>query len=265
METTNREWARLAPGQLLLADENEAWLEPLARVGAQAGVMLSRGSVATTRKLLDGAVGAAFSAASPLPPPPLTRTRWVFRLAGLYHLTRSTTSLMREASAKFEALGRGVLAAWAGAKAREEHNHDLLAIRDIEALGYDAHAVVRALVPEAASKLVAYFQSTVRVSDPIGCVGYSYALERLALTVGEAEIHRVDALLPGVRATRCLRVHSAIGGDTDHVEDTVRMVASLTGPERTQVAIAAYQAARLCFEPPADGHPSDEEIERSLH
>ncbi|MBD2534277.1 hypothetical protein H6G97_34055, partial [Nostoc flagelliforme FACHB-838] len=36
-------------------------------------------------------------------------------------------------------------------------------------------------------------------------------------------------------ATRCLRVHSGVGSDVEHVEETVALVAALTPEERTRV------------------------------
>jgi len=48
------------------------------------------------------------------------------------------------------------------------------------------------------------------------------------------------------------------------VVETVAMVADLTGPERTQVALACHRAARLCFAPSPGGHPSDAALEAAL-
>src|SRR5690606_10344775 len=105
------------------------------------------------------------------------------------------------------------------------------------------------------------FTRCVHAPDPIGCVGYAYAIERLAMTVREADIRAVEAVLPaGVRATRCLRVHSAAGSDGDHVADTLVAVAQLSPGEQAQIAEAAGEAARLCFIPEPGGPPSDAAI-----
>jgi hypothetical protein len=262
MDWTPIEWARLTADEMLVATAREAWVEPAG--AGSSGVMLGPGSRATTRKLLDGAIGAAFAAAEPGAVPEVTRTRWVFRLCGMYHLTHRTAPLMIQAARRFARAGRTALADWAEEKAREERGHDRLALRDLAELGYPAEAVA-AVVPPIAGSLVGYFEETVHAEDPIGCVGYSYALERLATTVRAEDIRRVEAVLPpGSRATRCLRVHSAEGGDADHVVETVALVAGLTGPERTQVALACHHAARLCFATPPGGHPSDDALEDTL-
>jgi pyrroloquinoline quinone (PQQ) biosynthesis protein C len=132
-------------------------------------------------------------------------------------------------------------------------------------MGYQAEAVVEALVPPAAAALVNYFIRSVWNRDPINCVGYSYTMERLALSVGEKYIQQVEALLPpGVQATRCLRVHSSVGADAEHVEETVRMVAGLDPQQRNQVAAACYDTALLCFNPPKGNYISDEELQNVL-
>ncbi|WP_434420916.1 iron-containing redox enzyme family protein [Nannocystis pusilla] len=221
--------------------------------------------VASVRNLLDRAVASAFGHARPGAVPPLTATRWAWRLAGLYHLTHSTPTLLGLAAERFAAAGRGVLAAWARERAREESNHDRLALRDLRDLGYDAERVVERVRPATAIRMVDYFERSVHADDPIGCVGYAYAIERLAMTVREPDIRAVEAVLPaGTRATRCLRVHSAAGSDGDHVADTLLAVARLTADERAEIAEAARDTAIICFTPDPAGPPSDADIEAQL-
>ncbi|MEO0970079.1 MAG: iron-containing redox enzyme family protein [Cyanobacteria bacterium J06639_18] len=223
-------------------------------------------SVAKTRKLLDGAIALAWHhVKSNRRPPALTPTRWVWRLAGSYHLTHLTPQLMEKAAQRFTSEGRKVLAQWAVEKAREEAGHDRLALLDIQSMGYEAEDVVEALVPPAAEALVNYFIGSVWKRDPINCVGYSYTMERLALGVEENYIRRVEGLLsPGINATRCLRVHSNVGADAEHVEETIEMVTELLPQERKEVATACYETALLCFSPPKKDYISDEELHNVL-
>lgn len=257
-------WASLDAETVVLAGRERAWI----RRGAQGTPRAASDAaieVKVARNLLDGAVAAAFRFARPEVVPPLTRTRWIWRLAGLYHLTHSTPTLLERAADRFATAGRAALAGWARQRAREESHHDLLALRDLRDLGLDAEAVVRALRPANALRLVAYFAASVDAEDPIGCVGYAYAIERLAMTVGQADIAAVERVLPaGVRATRCLRVHSGVGSDGDHVADTLEVVARLRADERQAIAVAAHATARLCFEPDPAGAPGDAEIAARL-
>ncbi|MBD2297474.1 hypothetical protein [Nostoc sp. FACHB-190] len=220
-----------------------------------------------TQKFLDRAIVSAWHAVkSERRPPALTPTRWVWRLAGFYHLCHSTPRLMEKARSRFAATNRQSLSQWAEQKGREEAGHDILALRDIRSMGYQAEAVVGAFYPPAAKALMDYFAQSAEDSDPIDCVGYSYTAERLGTCIGEAYIQKVEALLPpGINATRCLRVHSAISTtEVQHVKETVAMITGLTHQERDRVVQACYQAALLRFSPPSEAYITDEEIENVL-
>jgi pyrroloquinoline quinone (PQQ) biosynthesis protein C len=222
--------------------------------------------IAQTQKLLDRAIASAwYTVKSDRRPPKLTPIRWVWRLAAFYHLCHSTPQLMEAAAQRFALADRKSLAQWAVKKAREEAGHDQLALLDIESMGYKAEAVVEALFPPAAKNLVDHFTTSVHNSDPIDCVGYSYTAERLGICRGLEYIQRIEALLPqGKNATRCLRIHSAVGTDVEHVEKAVEMIAELTLEEQIRVAIACYKAALLRFSPPQEDYISDEEIQNVL-
>jgi hypothetical protein len=227
--------------------------------------MAGAGSISTTRQLLDGAIAAAQRTInSNVRPPALNATRWVWRLAGAYHLCHAYPPLIEEAAKKFAEADRYVLAQWAIEKAQEETGHDLLALRDIQALGYDAQAVVEKLIPSPAKVLIDYFTRSAQDHNPIDCVGYSYTMERLAMGVDEEYIQKVEKLLPSnTKATCGLCAHSSIGADADHVEETVEMVAKLTTKERIRVARACYETALMCFSPPQKGYITNELL-RSL-
>ena len=171
------EWAQIAPGKVIVATEDRSWLyQPRTESDRFSQPMEGAGSIATTRKLLDGAIGSAkYAVNSDVRPPALTATRWVWRLAGSYYLTHSVPQLLEEASQKFASKGHSMLAQWAKEKAMEETGHDLLALRDLQALGYDAEAVVKELVPPAAVALINYFTRSVQDVDPSDSVSYSKA------------------------------------------------------------------------------------------
>jgi hypothetical protein len=266
---TDIELVSIAPDKTEVATANRAWVHRPGSVWSSnpfAQQTVSASSAATTRKLLDGAIAAgkiAVSSSSKLPA--LTRARLIWQLTGLYHLTHFSPRLLEEARERFASADRRNLAQWAAQKVNEERGHDRLALLDIQSLGYSAKAVVEALVPPTAAALVDYFTRSVQAPDPIGCVGYSYTMERLAMGIGENYIQAIEALLPsGIQATRCLRVHSSVGSDVKHVEETVEMVAGLAPDERASVAIACYETALLYFRSPKEGYMSEEELENVL-
>jgi pyrroloquinoline quinone (PQQ) biosynthesis protein C len=195
----------------------------------------------------------------------LTATRWVWRLANQYHSCHAYTLLIEQAAQRFEKANRSILARWATHKAIEERGHHLLALMDIESLGYDAEAVLNAFFSSAVKALINYLSRSVQDSDPIDSVGYSYTMERLAVGVDKNYIQKIEALLPNnVCAVRCLRVHSSIGADAEHVEETLEMITSLTPSERTRIARACYESALMYFSPPSDGYISNEQLQQIL-
>ncbi len=259
---TTLEWARVTDDEVIVADARRAWLhrpDPLA-ADVFAEPMRGAGSLATTEQLLEGAIGAglraARRAAGELTPPPLTRERWVWRLCGLYHMTTRTPALLAEAEAKFRAAERPLLAEWAAERRREETGHDRLALRDLKALGFDGPALVARVHPPNARRMVDWFAAAVHDHPlPIGALAYAHTVERLALRFGRAYLERVESVLPrGVDATRCLRIHSAVGSDVSHVRDNITVIAALPASERIACALACRQIARLSSTPPAGGY-----------
>lgn len=258
------EWAAVTTDLVVVATSERQWVHRPGAWGAFARPMTGPGSIPTTRALLDAAARTGWAAAGAQPTaPPFTQLRWAYRLCGFYRTTHATPPLMREAAARFAAMGRPALAAWAETKAREEQGHDTLVLRDLRALGLAAELVVERVVPAIPAALVRSFERLVRAPDPTACVGYTYALERLALEVDSAYIDRVEqSLPPGVKATRCLRVHSGVGSDPAHVDETVALVAELPGEERAAIARACHETALLCYAPREDEPLAEETLER---
>lgn len=262
--STEVEWATIALDKVVVANSEKVWLHsPIDDGDRFAEPMAGIGSTITTRKLLDGAMAAAKMAIpSSNNPPGLTPNRLVWQLAGAYQIAHATPSLMEEAGQRFAAASRHSLSNWAFEKAKEETGHDRLALLDIKSLGYRAEELVQTIIPSAAMTLVDYFKRGVHDSDPIDCVGYAHALERLSLGAKEEHIQKIkDLLPPNVNATRCLKVHSSVGGDAEHVEENVKMIARLSSSERTRIVRACYETALLLFSPPKEGYFSETELE----
>jgi hypothetical protein len=264
------EWAHITYDKILVATADRVWLHQ-STLGESNHRFLEPigcpGNIAITQKLLDGAIAAAKNAASAsLKSPTFTPAQWVWQLVGAYHLTHSYPPLIKEAAQRFQQMGRQTLSQWAVQKAIEELGHDRLALRDIQSMGYNAEAVVEALViPASAVALVNYLTQSVRATDPIGCVGYSYAMERIATGIKEKHIQSIEALLPpDIRATRCLRTHSSLGADVGHLEGTFQMIVRLTPQERACVAKTCYETALLYFQSSEEEFISEEELQHLL-
>ena len=219
-----------------------------------------------TRQRLDAAIlKAARVVLADYQPLELTPTRWVWKLANFYYLTHFTPQFMSVAAQRFAAQQRSQLAAWADQKSHEEDQHDQLALLDIQSLGYDPEAVIETFRESPSARMIEYFRETVYAADPIECVGYCYALERIAISVQAEHIQGIANSLPlGVNATRCLRVHSAIGADTDHVQETVSMIAGLNEYDRHRIAQACEKTAFLHFQTTKEHALADIDLQMQL-
>jgi len=262
------EWLEITPELTLVATATRAYLHVPRKFGADPfrEPMHGGGSAETTHWLLEAAIAAAGRAFVGQPHTPVaaaapdagsqgmvSAANWSYRLTGYYHTTHATRRLLPIIARRFAALGRQPLALWAERKIAEEAGHDELALRDLSELGYRAEGLVRAFVPPRAAAWVALFEQLAAADDPAGCVGYAHALERLALLRGPAEIAAIERGLPaGVNATRCLRVHSSLGGDAQHVRTNVSTTAALDADARRAIVKACYLTARIYFDPSLD-------------
>ncbi|HYQ27213.1 MAG TPA: hypothetical protein VER04_08335 [Polyangiaceae bacterium] len=260
------EWLEISPGLTLVATATRAFLHESGTFGADPFQEAMRGAGApeTTHWLLEGAIIAASRAFAPRQsaascdsrssqPAHVKATHWAYRLSGYFHTTDATRRLLPLVAQRFTQSGRQLLAGWAEQKVSEEAGHDQLALRDLSELGYRAQGLVRTFVPPRARAWVALFEQLARAADPVGCVGYAHALERLALLRGPAEVDAIERNLPqGVNATRCLRVHSALGSDARHVHANVAATCALSAAERRAVVEACYLTARIYFDPALD-------------
>ncbi len=258
------EWFEISPELTLVATATRAYLHVPRGFGVDPfrTAMSGDGAAETTHWLLEGAIaaaGCAFHAphnaiATDLRAhAPLSASHWAYRLAGYFHTTAATRRLLPLIARRFVESGRRELANWAEQKISEEAGHDDLAVRDLSELGYRALGLVSAFVPPRAAAWVALFERLAKAEDPVGCVGYAHALERLALLRGPAEVEAIEQALPsGVNATRCLRVHSALGSDARHVRANVTTTSLLSADERRVIAKACYLTARVYFDPALD-------------
>jgi hypothetical protein len=249
MQQIVTEWVTLANGISIIARESgDVWFHaPGAKQDADpfATPMTGAGATGSTVRLLDAAINLGFAAIGErAATPAATIPSYILALIGAYHTSVDTPRNLRRAAKRFEDLGRPEVAAYLEERAREETGHDRLALKDLRALGVPAERLVASLVPEGIAPLCKRFDDLCVQDYPIGCIGYSYCLERIAALKQESDIARVQAICPpGVDATRFLRSHSALGSEVSHVEETINFVASLPANDRISVVRETYESA----------------------
>jgi hypothetical protein len=249
------EWVNITADMFVVSNQSgEVWLHfandasrgsnPFARP------MTGSGSPGSTVGLLDAAINLGFArieqrAARPEP----NLSAYIVALVGAYHTSVNTPRNLGRAAKRFEALGRPDVAAYLEERAREETGHDRLALKDLRALGVPAERLVANFTPDGIKPLCALFDRLCAEDYPIGSIGYSYCLERIAALKGEADIEKVQAICPeGVDATRFLRSHSSLGSEASHVAETIEFVASLPAEDRVAVVRETYRSATIMAE-----------------
>ena len=221
-----------------LASSGEVWFHRLKGANGVldpfASPMATMGAVGSTIGLLDGAINLGFSGIeNRLARPDLTLAGYIVALVGAYHTSIDTPRNLRRAAERFIKLGRAEVAVYLEERAREETGHDRLALKDLRALGVPAERLVANFIPEGIKPLCERFDSICTEDYPIGSIGYSYCLERIAALKQKADIQNVQAICPdGVDATRFLRSHSSLGSEVAHVDETIKFVASLPANDR---------------------------------
>jgi len=249
------EWVNVTDNISIIARESgEVWFK--TRTGTKEGLdpfatpMTGVGAMGSTVGLLDGAINLGFATIeNRLARPDLTLAGYIVALVGCYHTTVDSPRNLRRAASRFKELGRPEVATYLEERAREETGHDRLALKDLRALGVPAERLVANFVPEGIKPLCKRFDDLCIQDYPIGCIGYSYCLERIAALKQETDIEKVQAMCPdGVDVTRFLRAHSSLGSEAAHVEEAIDFVASLPANDRIRVVQETYESALIMAE-----------------
>jgi hypothetical protein len=249
------EWVEVSCGISVIARESgEVWFH--AAGGAKGEInpfampMTGAGAVGSTVGLLDGAINLGFARIeSRLARPDPTLVGYAVALVGAYHTSVHTPRNLRRAASRFNELGRPEVADYLEERAREETGHDRLALKDLNALGLPGERLVANFMPEGIRPLCERFDELCAHDYPMGSIGYSYCLERIAALKQKTDIETVQAMCPdGIDATRFLRSHSSLGSEAAHVEETIEFVASLPANDRIRVVQETYESAAIMAE-----------------
>jgi hypothetical protein len=249
------EWVNVTGDISIIARESgEVWFHTPSgtkqHVDPFATPMTGVGAMGSTVGLLDGAINLGFAGIEKrLARPDPTLVGYIVALVGAYHTSVDTPRNLQRAASRFNELGRPEVAAYLEERAREETGHDRLALKDLRALGVPGERLVANFIPAGIKPLCKRFDDLCVQDYPIGCVGYSYCLERIAALKQETDIEKVQAMCPdGVDATRFLRSHSCLGSEVTHVEETIAFVASLPANDRIRVVQETYESALIMAE-----------------
>jgi hypothetical protein len=249
------EWVKVTGDISIIACESgKVWFHTPGggkqKVDPFATPMTGVGAMGSTVGLLDGAINLGFAGIEKrLARPDVTLAGYIVALVGAYHTSIDTPRNLRRAASRFKELGRPEVATYLEQRAREETGHDRLALKDLRALGVPGERLVANFIPEGIKPLCKRFDDLCIQDYPIGCIGYSYCLERIAALKQETDIEKVQAMCPdGIDVTRFLRAHSSLGSEAAHVEEAIEFVASLPANDRIRVVQETYESALIMAE-----------------
>jgi hypothetical protein len=244
------ECIEMPDGTWVIADGRQFWLQRPGPfdVGLFSRHLLAPGSAHHVRQLLAGALLASLRSVRPTGSSAPARTPslegYIHRLAGTYQTTHATPDTMRYVASRLRAAGDADMADYCAHVADAEAGHDRLALKDLDALGICAAEFVRDVRPARSVALVSLFKRYAEGDRPIAVLGYAYVLERTALFKTKAMVDAIEAIVPpGIFATRCLRVHSAVGTDARHVTQSVEVISRLREDDRASIARAVWETA----------------------
>jgi pyrroloquinoline quinone (PQQ) biosynthesis protein C len=153
----------------------------------------------------------------------ITRFHYLAYLRETYHLVRHTPKYLTIAADRV-AMSDGRLAAYFRNFAFEETGHELLCVRDINALGEDAGDILSGEPNPGAWGMVTQSYFWAGQGNPIALLGDAFATEELGAANG-AEIAKLLTTDYGIprAATNFLRVHASV--DVEHVQAAAQAAA----------------------------------------
>lgn len=146
----------------------------------------------------------------------LTREQYIGYLTQNFHFVRNTAPALAMA-ASYIGEDRRKMRAWFIHHAEEEIDHDLLCLKDLEALGVDPEAARNSQIGPGAWGLVSQFYYIAAHNNPAIMMGMSSAAEGLGAAHGSAAADLIDSFGWAPKATRFLRSHGAI--DSKHIDE----------------------------------------------
>ena len=198
------EWVNVTDDISIVARESgEVWFHNRSgskrRPDPFAAPMEGAGAPGSTIGLLDGAInlGVFNGIEKPARAPGADARR---PISSPWSAPITPPSIRREISgappSASQQLGRPEVAAYLELRAREETGHDRLALKDLRALGVPGERLVANYIPEGIKPLCKRFDELCAEDYPIGSIGYSYCLERIAALKEKSDIEKRAGALP---------------------------------------------------------------------
>jgi pyrroloquinoline quinone (PQQ) biosynthesis protein C len=162
-----------------------------------------------------------------------------------YHSIRHTTSIMARAASHLTDDHRS-LRGWLLEQALDEHNHDLLCITDIRALGESPDDFLAVPPKRGAWGLITqgYFLAE---NDPVSILGYFLTTEGIGASYAAKYADLLTSETYGYKSNQVtfLRAHGTF--DLKHIEEVKKFMNDLNAPDRVRESILAVRRFSIAY------------------
>ena len=174
-----------------------------------------------------------------------SRTAYLAYLRETFHLIRHTTATFTRAVAHVPDTHRG-FRGWLLDQAVDEHNHDLLCITDIEALGEDPTKFLSAHPRRGAWGLItqSYY---IAEHNPLALLGFLLTTEGLGATYASKYADVLTSPLYGYKSNQVTFLRAHGGFDIKHFDDVKRFMDNLDADDALRDAILAVRRFTISY------------------
>jgi len=174
-----------------------------------------------------------------------SRTAYLAYLRETFHLIRHTTATFARAVAHVPDTHRG-FRGWLLDQAVDEHNHDLLCITDIEALGEHPAKFVSAHPRRGAWGLITqgYY---IAEHNPLALLGFLLTTEGLGAAYASKYADVLTSPLYGYKSNQVTFLRAHGGFDIKHFDDVKRFMDDLDADDALRDAILAVRRFTITY------------------
>ena len=173
----------------------------------------------------------------------LQKKSYIAYLRETYHLIRHTTTVFARAASYLPDRHRA-LRGWLIQQALDEHNHDLLCIKDLEALGEEPATFLAAQPRRGAWNLITQTFHIAQAA-PVSMLGYMLTTEGIGAAFAARGADLLTSSAYGYRSNQVTFLRAHGGFDSKHAEEVKKMMNDLDADEQTKESILAVRRASI--------------------
>jgi pyrroloquinoline quinone (PQQ) biosynthesis protein C len=174
-----------------------------------------------------------------------SRKAYLAYLRETFHLIRHTTSMLAQAASRLPDEQRS-LRGWFLDQAVDEHNHDLLCITDIEALG-ERPATFLDVSPRRGAFGLINMTYTMADRDPVSILGYFLTTEGIGASYASKYADLLTSDMYGYKSNQVTFLRAHGGFDVKHLDEVKKYMDALDADDRTRDKILAARRYTIMY------------------